>query len=40
VVAGLEAVLQRLQDREVPVAEDSAAARSTSDTEPAAEPLV
>ena len=40
VVAGLEAVLQRLQDREVPVAEDSAAARSAGDAEPAAEPLV
>jgi predicted PurR-regulated permease PerM len=33
VVAGLEAVLERLQDRDVPVAEDSAAAQQTTDEE-------
>jgi len=33
VVAGLEAVLARLQDRDVPVAEDAAAARHTTDEE-------
>lgn len=38
VVAGLEAVLERLQDREVPVAEDSAAARHTTDAEIAGDP--
>ena len=39
VVASLEAILQRFQDREVPVAEDSAAARSAGDTEPTPQPL-
>jgi predicted PurR-regulated permease PerM len=38
VVAGLEAVLQRLQDRDVPIAEDATAARSSPEPEPAAEP--
>jgi hypothetical protein len=37
-VAGLEAVLERLQDRDVPVAEDSAAARHTTDEEAMGEP--
>lgn len=38
VMAGLEAVLERLQDRDVPVAEDSAAARRTSDDEATGQP--
>jgi predicted PurR-regulated permease PerM len=38
VVAGLEAVLERFQDRDVPVAEDSAAARQTTDEETSDEP--
>ena len=33
VVAGLEAILERLQDRDVPVAEDSAVAQHTTDEE-------
>ncbi len=37
-VAGMEAVLERLQAREVPVAEDSAAARHTTDEEISGEP--
>ena len=32
-IAGLEAILERLQDREVPVAEDSAVAKHTTDEE-------
>ena len=36
VMAGLEAILERLQDREVAVAEDSAAAQQTPDVEAAA----
>lgn len=38
VVAGLEAVLERLQDRDVPVAEDAAAAKHTTDEEITGEP--
>jgi predicted PurR-regulated permease PerM len=38
VVAGLEAVLERLQDRDVPVAEDSAAAKHTTDEEMTGDP--
>ncbi len=38
VVAGLEAVLERLQDRDVPVAEDSAAAKHTTDEEISGDP--
>jgi predicted PurR-regulated permease PerM len=37
-IAGLEAILERLQDREVPVGEDSATARHSSDEEVAGEP--
>lgn len=37
-IAGLEAVLERLQDREVPVAEDSAAAKYVTDAEGDGEP--
>ena len=37
-IAGLEAILERLQDREVPVGEDSATARHTSDEEVTGEP--
>jgi predicted PurR-regulated permease PerM len=32
-MAGLEAILERLQDREIPVGEDSATARQTTDEE-------
>lgn len=32
-IAGLEAILERLQDREIPVGEDSATARHTTDDE-------
>jgi len=38
VVAALEAVLERLQDRDVPVGEDSAAAKHTTDEEITGEP--
>jgi predicted PurR-regulated permease PerM len=38
VAAALEAVLERLQDRDVPVGEDSAAARHTTDEEATGEP--
>jgi predicted PurR-regulated permease PerM len=38
IVAGLEAILERLQDRDVPVAEDSAAAKHTTDEEATGEP--
>ena len=38
VVASLEAILERLQDRVVPVGEDSAAARQTTDAEISGEP--
>jgi predicted PurR-regulated permease PerM len=38
VVAGLEAILERLQDRDVPVSEDAAAARHTTDEEMTGEP--
>jgi len=37
-IAGLEAILERLQDREVPVGEDSATARHSSDEEVTGEP--
>jgi predicted PurR-regulated permease PerM len=37
-VAGLEAVLERLQDREVPVAQDSVAAKQSTDEEATGEP--
>jgi predicted PurR-regulated permease PerM len=38
VVAGFEAVLERLQDRDVPVSQDSAAAKETTDEEITGEP--
>ncbi len=37
-IAGLEAILERLQDREVPVGEDSASARHATDEEMTGEP--
>jgi predicted PurR-regulated permease PerM len=40
VVAGLEAVLERLQDREVPIAEDAAVARDRAFEETIGEPAV
>jgi predicted PurR-regulated permease PerM len=38
VVAGLEAILERLEDRDVPVAEDSAVAKHTTDEEISGDP--